>query len=141
VGSQLHRKEGPVQFESWIDRQIREAMERGEFDNLPGAGKPLELDDSDDWWIKAKIKRENLEPVLPGVLSLRKEAETIQEKLADVKRADRAREIVEDLNRRIREFYARGWAPGEPRVVVKLVDVDAALQAWCNRRENSGRAD
>ncbi|WP_347348231.1 DnaJ family domain-containing protein [Nigerium sp.] len=130
-----------MQFESWIDRQIREAMERGEFDNLPGAGKPLELDDSDDWWIKAKIKRENLEPVLPGVLSLRKEAETIQEKLADVKRADRAREIVEDLNRRIREFYARGWAPGEPRVVVKLVDVDAALQAWCNRRENSGRAD
>ncbi len=130
-----------MQFESWIDRQIREAMERGEFDNLPGAGKPLELDDSDDWWIKGKIKRENLEPVLPGVLSLRKEAETIQEKLADVKRADRAREIVEDLNRRIREFYARGWAPGEPRVVVKLVDVDAALQAWCNRRENSGRAD
>ncbi len=130
-----------MQFESWIDRQIREAMERGEFDNLTGAGKPLELDDSDDWWIKAKIKRENLEPVLPGVLSLRKEAETIQEKLADVKRADRAREIVEDLNRRIREFYARGWAPGEPRVVVKLVDVDAALQAWCNRRENSGRAD
>ncbi len=130
-----------MQFESWIDRQIREAMERGEFDNLPGAGKPLELGDSDDWWIKAKIKRENLEPVLPGVLSLRKEAETIQEKLADVKRADRAREIVEDLNRRIREFYARGWAPGEPRVVVKLVDVDAALQAWCNRRENSGRAD
>lgn len=130
-----------MQFESWIDRQIREAMERGEFDNLPGAGKPLELVDSDDWWIKAKIKRENLEPVLPGVLSLRKEAETIQEKLADVKRADRAREIVEDLNRRIREFYARGWAPGEPRVVVKLVDVDAALQAWCNRRENSGRAD
>lgn len=130
-----------MQFESWIDRQIREAMERGEFDNLPGAGKPLELDDSDDWWIKAKIKRENLEPVLPGVLSLRKEAETIQEKLADAKRADRAREIVEDLNRRIREFYARGWAPGEPRVVVKLVDVDAALQAWCNRRENSGRAD
>jgi DnaJ family protein C protein 28 len=29
--------------ESWIDQQIREAQERGEFDNLPGKGKPLDL--------------------------------------------------------------------------------------------------
>ena len=28
-------------FESWIDRQIRQAQERGDFDNLPGKGKPL----------------------------------------------------------------------------------------------------
>lgn len=47
-----------MQFENWVDRQIREAMERGEFDNLPGAGKPLELDPSEDWWIKAKMARE-----------------------------------------------------------------------------------
>ncbi len=45
-----------MQFESWIDRQIREAMERGAFDNLPGAGRPLDLDTSEDWWIKAKIR-------------------------------------------------------------------------------------
>lgn len=30
-------------WESVIDRQIREAMERGEFDNLSGRGKPLNL--------------------------------------------------------------------------------------------------
>jgi hypothetical protein len=30
-------------FESWIERQIREAVERGEFDNLPDAGPPLNL--------------------------------------------------------------------------------------------------
>jgi DnaJ family protein C protein 28 len=30
-------------WESWIDQQIREAQERGEFDNLPGKGKPLDL--------------------------------------------------------------------------------------------------
>ena len=28
--------------ESPVEKQIREAMERGEFDDLPGAGKPLE---------------------------------------------------------------------------------------------------
>ena len=54
-----------MQYESWIDRQIREAMERGEFDDLPGAGRPLHLDDDPDWWVKAKIARENLEPLLP----------------------------------------------------------------------------
>jgi DnaJ family protein C protein 28 len=30
-------------WESWIDQQIREAQERGEFDDLPGKGKPLDL--------------------------------------------------------------------------------------------------
>jgi hypothetical protein len=35
----------PTQFESWIDKQIREAQERGDFDNLRGAGKPLTPDD------------------------------------------------------------------------------------------------
>ncbi|SMC89901.1 DUF1992 domain-containing protein [Lentzea albidocapillata] len=35
------RKPPGMGFESWIDRQIREAQERGEFDNLPSAGKPL----------------------------------------------------------------------------------------------------
>ncbi len=29
--------------ENWIDRQIREAQERGVFDNLPGRGKPVDL--------------------------------------------------------------------------------------------------
>ena len=30
-------------WESWIDQQIREAQERGEFDDLPGRGQPLDL--------------------------------------------------------------------------------------------------
>ncbi|MEV4218944.1 DUF1992 domain-containing protein [Nonomuraea sp. NPDC049725] len=49
------RKPGGMQFESWVDRQIREAQERGEFDDLPGAGKPLPGADKpydEHWWIK-----------------------------------------------------------------------------------------
>ena len=30
--------------ESFIEEKIREAMEKGEFDDLPGKGKPLDLD-------------------------------------------------------------------------------------------------
>lgn len=33
-------------WEDWVDRLIRDAMERGEFDNLPGHGKPLHIDES-----------------------------------------------------------------------------------------------
>jgi hypothetical protein len=30
-------------WQNWVDRQIREAQERGEFENLPGEGQPLDL--------------------------------------------------------------------------------------------------
>ena len=37
------RKPQSMSFKSWIDQQIADAEKRGVFDNLPGAGKPLEL--------------------------------------------------------------------------------------------------
>ena len=30
-------------WQSWVDRQIRDAHERGEFENLPGMGQPINL--------------------------------------------------------------------------------------------------
>ena len=36
------RKPPGASWESWIEQQIRAGMERGEFENLPGSGKPLE---------------------------------------------------------------------------------------------------
>jgi DnaJ family protein C protein 28 len=39
----MAKPKSPRDWESWIDQQIREAQERGEFDNLPGRGKPLDL--------------------------------------------------------------------------------------------------
>ena len=44
------------------ENRIRDAIERGEFDNLEGAGQPLDLDAcyDPDWWIRRKIKREGL---------------------------------------------------------------------------------
>jgi hypothetical protein len=49
-------------YESAIDKQIREAMERGEFEDLRGAGKPLTLDDDPyvpaDWRLAFKILKD-----------------------------------------------------------------------------------
>ncbi len=54
---------GEPPYESWVDRRIREAQERGEFDDLPGSGKPLaDLDAPYDelWWVKKLVRREQL---------------------------------------------------------------------------------
>ncbi|HHV20478.1 MAG TPA: DUF1992 domain-containing protein [Propionibacterium sp.] len=124
-------------FEGWIDRQIREAIERGEFDNLPGAGKPIpNLDERDEnWWIKGKLEREGIKPPLPNALALRREVEEIQRTLADVRSEAQAREIIDDLNERVRELYLhrdRG-----PLIVVRTVAVEPAIAEWKQRTNRS----
>ena len=55
----------PELVESPVERQIRLAMERGGFDDLPGAGKPLPgAGEAYDplWWVKAWVERERLGP-------------------------------------------------------------------------------
>jgi Domain of unknown function (DUF1992) len=50
--------------EAYSDRLIREAMESGQFDDLPGAGKPIPgagTRDDDGWWVRGWIER-NTDP-------------------------------------------------------------------------------
>ena len=50
-------------IEGLVERRIREAMEAGEFDDLPGAGEPLSgLDGAYDatWWVKRWMEREGI---------------------------------------------------------------------------------
>ncbi len=47
------------------ENRIHDALERGEFDYLDGAGKPFaDMDGSYDpnWWIRRKLQREQLTP-------------------------------------------------------------------------------
>ena len=63
------------QQHTWVDLQVRRAMERGDFDDLPGAGKPIEglgAQHDPEWWIKQLIEREQI-AVLPPALQLRKD--------------------------------------------------------------------
>jgi len=63
------------QQQTWVDLQVRQAMERGDFDNLPGAGKPIEglgEHHDPDWWLKKLVERERI-TVLPPSIALRKE--------------------------------------------------------------------
>lgn len=40
------RKRPPKDWEGAVDQAIREAFERGDFEHLPGKGKPLDLEDN-----------------------------------------------------------------------------------------------
>ncbi|GAB3622729.1 DUF1992 domain-containing protein [Mariniluteicoccus endophyticus] len=121
-------------FEGWIERQVREAIERGEFDDLPGMGKPLtHLDDRDEnWWIRRKLEREGISPPLPSGLQLRKEREEMQSTLADIASEQQAREVVEDFNARVRDSILRGTEG--PRVFVRTLNVDETIAEWRRRR-------
>jgi len=121
--------------ESWVDKQIREAQERGEFDGLPGAGKPLErLGDPDDadWWVKGYLKRENLDisGALPTPLALRKEAAGFPGSLADVRTEAQVREILEDFNHRVKSDRLRPAVGPLPPLIARTVDVDALVGQW-----------
>lgn len=117
-------------YETWVERQIREAQERGAFDNLPGAGKPIPGLNREDpnWWVKGLLEREQIRPPLPPALALRKEVQDLPECLRDCQSETAVREIVADLNRRILELRRR---PAEaPAVFVRTVDVEAAVATW-----------
>ena len=124
-----------MHYESWVERQIREAMERGEFDNLPGAGQPipgLTGQDEENWWVKRLLEREKLPMPLPTSLALRKEIAGLRETLADVPTEEAVREIVSDLNERIRDTHRR--RVDGPPLVIGLVDVEATVAEWRRNR-------
>lgn len=124
----------PPRWESPIERAIREAQERGDFDDLPGSGKPLDLHDTNDpdWWIKRYAARENLDlgGALPGALALRKEAAGYPESLADVSREEHVREIIEDYNKRVLADRLRPAVGNLPPLLAKTLDVDEMVSQW-----------
>ncbi len=128
------RKPRAVSFETWVERQVREAQERGAFENLPGAGKPLPPGTYEEGaWIRDKASRENL-PVaamLPPGLALRKEVEDLPARLARERSEMRVRTLLADLDRRI---FSWNCGPQEPPVYVKRLDVEARLQDWLDAR-------
>jgi hypothetical protein len=129
------RKPAGLPFESWVDRQIREAEERGEFDDLPGAGKPLPgLDRHHDemWWIKQKLDSEGLSMPLPPTLALRKEAEQALAEARGARTEAEARRIVEDINDKIRKAIRTGLSG--PPLNLMPYDADEIVSEWRRAR-------
>ncbi|MDN5933163.1 MAG: DUF1992 domain-containing protein [Pseudonocardia sp.] len=117
-------------YESAVDRAIREAAERGAFENLPGKGKPLpHLDDDELGWVRRWMDREGVsrEMLLPPSVQLRKEIDRLPQTLAALRTEAEVREHVREVNLRVVEHLR---FPSGPHVPVRPVDADAAVARW-----------
>ncbi|WP_062389481.1 DUF1992 domain-containing protein [Demequina iriomotensis] len=117
----------------WVERQITAAQERGDFDDLPGAGKPIPgLTRQDpDWWVRGLVEREHLTGLGPESVMLRREDAELEARLDGLRDE---REVREGFNARVRSARCRP-ADGPP-LVTPTRDADEEVRRW---RARSGR--
>lgn len=114
-----------------IESAIEAAARRGDFDDLPGAGKPLDLPDTHDpdWWVNQRIASGDIdsEALLPVVVLLRKEYERRDETLAALPDEKAVREYAADFTERVHED--RRANPFQ-RMLAPAWDGDDAVARW-----------
>ncbi len=125
------RRPPGMSTQEWVEAQIKRAQNAGEFDDLPGAGKPLKLAEQHDpdWWVKDFIRREDVETeaLLPPAVQLRKEKQQVHEKVRGMRRESEVREYLADLNQRIRISIRDTTGPVVP---TGPVDEDVVIAQW-----------
>ncbi|WP_328374708.1 DUF1992 domain-containing protein [Micromonospora zamorensis] len=126
-------------WEAAVEAQIQGAVQRGEFDDLPGMGKPIPgrgapYDES--WWIKSFLEREALpsDLLLPTSLQLRRRVEQVPDEVRDLPTEQSVRDFVGQLNAQIVAWLRN---PDGPRVAVRPVNADEVVRRW--RAERSRR--
>jgi hypothetical protein len=145
-----HRKDadGNVQtgpnWESLIDRQIREAMEQGQFDNLPHQGAPLPIDDNPyaGEWALAFHMLKNAGVAPPWVEAGKELNELLNKRDAILERAspDRRRrdhaaleELVVQINVAVARMNAEAPSSAAHRAALVLADELARYDAAAKR--------
>ena len=122
------RKPFTTNFESWIEAQIRVAVEEGAFDNLPGAGKPIATEDFDpDWWVKQLMQREQVSWI-PAWLEFKRKIETELAAIGKLTDEAAVRTRVAALNTEIAKANAT-VIEGPPSSVATL-DIDQVVARW-----------
>lgn len=124
---------------SAIDAMLERAAGQGEFDDLPGKGRPIPNLDPNDrtWWLRAKLEREGVS-VAPEPLRIRREIERTIEALWALDTEERVRGKIAEINLRIRALNQL-TAVG-PTLGMVPFDVDELLQRWRQRRAGADDA-
>jgi hypothetical protein len=132
--SMTERKPPGMSFETWVDSQISRSIARGEFERLPGAGKPIPGLDREETaydWAVAKARREGVDTaaMLPPGLALRRERDELPARAARLTSEAEVLALAEDYNARVEAFWRRPqesrWSP-----VPGLADVEALVSGW-----------
>ncbi len=132
------RKPPNRNFSDWVDDQIRDAQERGEFDDLPGKGKPLKgLDGTHDelWWVKQWLAHEGVS-YLPVPLALRLEAEKLLDGLDRLSSEEAVRSAIGELNVRIRHANRMPAIDGPPTTLMPF-EPDEIVERWRKARDTA----
>ena len=87
-------------FDKIAEERIREAIERGEFDDLPGKGQPLNLEDDSHLPADLRLAYKILKNAdcLPPELELRKEIRTTVDLLAGIQDTQEKYKQMKKLN-------------------------------------------
>jgi Domain of unknown function (DUF1992) len=118
-------------WEGAVESSIREAMARGEFDRLSGAGEPIPgLDEPHDelWWVKDKLRREDVATVPPS-LAVRRDRDQLIANLASFRTEAALRAAIDDLNQRIRTINRYGSPSGPPTSLMPQ-DAETIVARW-----------
>ncbi len=124
-----------LSWDSLAEERIAAAQAEGQFDNLPGFGKPIPgIDEPHDelWWVKDKLKREQLSS-LPPALAIRLDVETTLRRVSELRNEAEVRCEIAALNERIRKAsFAVTWGPS---VDVQPLDMERVLDDWRVQKE------
>jgi hypothetical protein len=119
------------------ERRIEDAMKEGKFDNLPGAGKPLELEPmpADEnarmtWWA-LRILRQN--EFTPHEIRWRKAIDHLKAELATVMDEARLESLVKQINTLAHQINTLGT--NALNTGVAGVDLESARQDFGTRLE------
>lgn len=126
------RKPPGVSYESWVEQQIAEAMRRGDFENLAGAGRPLPgagETDVDDWWVRSYVRREapDADALLPPSMLLRKRIDRLPDTVRALHSEQAVRAVVEEINTQVRGSWRTETGPQLP---IRPVDVERVVRQW-----------
>ncbi|HLT95153.1 MAG TPA: DnaJ family domain-containing protein [Acidimicrobiia bacterium] len=98
-------------FRDLVESQIQDAIARGEFDDLPGTGRPLDLGEDDTgWWAKRKIQ--------------------------EMAEEDRLVELASELQSRIDQLWT---LPDESRLLAHAGELDELIAALNETLPESSR--
>lgn len=120
-----------------VEQRILEAQERGEFDNLPGRGKPLTLEDDsnvpEDLRVAYKIlKNANC---LPPELQEKKEIRQMEDLLATLPDEKERYKLIKKINFRIMKLNMMGR--GSPLLEEKQIYYGKVVDRLKDRGERT----
>ncbi|MEW4490390.1 DUF1992 domain-containing protein [Thalassoglobus sp. JC818] len=131
------RKSAHESWEGFIEQRIQDAQNEGEFDNLHGQGKPIpgiEKALDSDWWLKDKLKREQLS-IVPPLIEARRDIEQTLNEIKSLANEDFVRTELEKLNQRVLQAI-QSPSPSPP-IVVLPVNIEREIALW-KESKNAG---